>query len=200
MSGGIDKQYNSILNDILLEDIACKLGSDWWSLGCHLQLPIGLLDDLQESVRVPVTQMPIQMLKLWKKTRSTESCEIADICDALIKTHRRDLTYLIRNNLEEEMTVNNILIAKLSDCLVRDWFTLGIYLGLSYTELTIIKESIKPKCGEFPASILLRAWKAHMNTYDKEILLQDFLKALKNIKRNDLVLYVQSRLIDNNDS
>lgn len=194
ISESIVERYKSILNEDLLEEIAKRLGSDWFSLSFYLELPFGVLDDLQESIRVPVTLKPFQMLKLWKKIRPNNDLEIEEICKALMNSHRRDLTDFIKKNTEGKNIIDNILMKNLSDHLVREWFTLGIYLGVSYADLTNINESIIPQCTQLPARTLLQKWKTFMSTFDEQTILQDFLKALINIKRNDLVVYIKSKL------
>lgn len=184
-------EEGSILNNKILEEIAIRLGSDWYNLSFHLKLPDDTLNILQESVIVPVTQKPFQMFKRWREIRQQSTSEIHEIYEALIKCHRRDLADFVMANSLQNIHMNNILMKNLSDKLVREWFTLGIYLGISYSDLTIIDTSVVPQCYKSPGIILLHKWKDFILPYGDVTALSNLLEALTIIKRNDLIIYIK---------
>lgn len=177
-----------ILNDSIIEQLVRRLGEDWYILSFYLELPTPFLDELRQNVWIPVSRKPFEMLKLWRKKRIQDKTEQEEICEALIKCHRRDLTDFIQNNLQDNSILDDLLIKNLSDHLAREWFSLGIYLGLSYTELTNISESIIPRCRLLSGKLLLNKWK-ELTPINNQV--QDLIEAMRTIKRNDLAMYIE---------
>ena len=135
-------QDKSILNENLLYEIASRLGHDWNHLGFYLKLELGVLNDLQESVTVPVTQKPFQMFKRWRKIRSQRISEVQELSEALIKCRRRDLSEFVRNNCHNKENIDDVVLNNLSHNLIREWFELGSFLKIPWSDLNIINESI----------------------------------------------------------
>lgn len=184
-------EEKSIFNDNVLRKIGFMLGWDWMKLGCYLRMESSVLVNIGEIVSIPVAQMPIKMLKRWRETRPTETLEIEVISKALIRIGRRDLSEFIEKNSTSEITIDDITMVNLCGRLIRVWFDLGMCLGLTYDDLTFIKDSTVPRTNELPGIILLEKWRDSIKHQGEDKAVQSILIAVKSIRRYDLVTYIE---------
>lgn len=183
----------SIFDEEMLTIIASRLGYDWSGLGCYLTLKDGDLMALHESVVIPVCQKPLRMFKRWREMRTNTIPEKEEIQTALIKSRRRDMSEFVKRNSEGADKISDSILKELSDHLVKEWYTLGVYLGIPFAELDVIDQSTVAKCNK-PGITLLKKWKDFMSPHGELLAEQEILNALKIIKRFDLVSFIESTL------
>lgn len=85
------------------------------------------------------------------------------------------------------------LVKKLTPRLVRIWEDLGIRLGMSFSQLTVIEKSLVPRSHLNPALILLQTWRDSRERVEGER--EELLRALKHLKKNDLVHSIETGAI-----
>lgn len=88
--------------------------------------------------------------------------------------------------------MSRVFIKTLSDHLIRDWFTLGVYLGVPSSELQIIEDSTVARNPKAPGFTLLQKWR-DSRTLGEKGATNELLDALKAIRRNDLVRFLETR-------